>query len=155
MLSFPWFLLMFGNPVYDSKSQATFTFGEYISIDVPCDNYVNKSPRPHTFFFFFGEENFYSTTTQEDTKLWTLRYTYHVYRVSFNIDIYCPNYVFALIIHLNITYFAKNWKLKTIKKNNFRLLFINENTVYLLLIYCSYPMNSARETGKKKKITKH
>ena len=59
---------MFGNPVYDSKSHATFTFGEYISIDVPCDNYVNKSPRPPTFFFF-GEENFYSTTPQEDTKL--------------------------------------------------------------------------------------
>ena len=70
----------------------------------------------HTLFFFFGEENFYSTTTQEDTKLWTLRYTYHVYRVSFNIDIYCPNYVFAVIIRLNITYFTKNWKLKTKKK---------------------------------------
>ena len=51
MLSFPWFLLMFGNSVYDSNSQAAFTFGEYISIAVSCDNHVNKSPRPHSFFF--------------------------------------------------------------------------------------------------------
>ena len=115
VLSFPWLLLMFGNPVYDSNSQATFTFGEYISIDEPCDNHVNKSPRPHTQFFFLWEENFYSTTTQEDTKLWTLN-TYHVHRVSFNIDIYCPNYVFARYIWISLILLKiKNSKLK-IKK---------------------------------------